>query len=128
MKITYFCLLIAGLMPILCTAIAKWGFKDFDNHNPRHWLSVQTGFRARANAAQANSFEAFPLFAVSVICALGAQSELDLLAGLCLLFIGFRLFYIFAYITDRARFRTLMWVAALGCVIGNFALAISAIT
>jgi len=127
-KITYICLLIAGLMPILCTAIAKWGFKDFDNHNPRNWLSVQTGFRARANAAQANSFEAFPLFAVSVICALGAQAELDLLAGLCLLFIGFRLLYVFAYITDRATFRTLMWVAALGCVIGNFALAISAIT
>ena len=36
---------------------------------PRRWLEQQQGFRARANAAQANGFEAFPFFAAAVIVA-----------------------------------------------------------
>ncbi len=60
MKISFLCVLIAGLLPYLGTMAAKWGFRRYDNHNPRQWLGEQTGFRARGNAAQANSFEAFP--------------------------------------------------------------------
>ena len=52
MKISVLCLLIAGVLPLISTAIAKWGFRDFDNHYPREWLARQTGFRARANAAK----------------------------------------------------------------------------
>lgn len=52
--------LIAGLLPIVCAGIAKWGVKNYDNHQPRSWLALQEGYRARANAAQENSFEAFP--------------------------------------------------------------------
>ena len=33
-----------------------------DNHDPRRWLANQTGWRARANAAQANSYEVLPFF------------------------------------------------------------------
>ena len=47
-------LLVAGLMPIVCAGIAKAGQKNYDNHNPREWLAKQTGYRARANAAQGN--------------------------------------------------------------------------
>ena len=52
MNLPVACVLIAGMLPLVSTAIAKWGFQGFDNHNPREWLSRQTGFRARANAAQ----------------------------------------------------------------------------
>lgn len=66
MNWTYFSLLIAGVLPVACAGIAKLGFKEYDNHNPRAWLAKQTGFRARSNAAQSNNFEAFPFFAAGV--------------------------------------------------------------
>ena len=37
-------ILIAGLLPLICAAIAKWGDKTYDNHNPRAWLANQEGF------------------------------------------------------------------------------------
>ena len=58
---------------------AKQG--GYDNSDPRGWLARQTDWRARANAAQANSFEALPFFIGAVIIAhqLGApQTRLDL--------------------------------------------------
>ena len=124
MKSAYICLLIAGLMPLICAATAKWGFKDFDNHNPRNWLSTQTGFRSRANAAQANCFEAFPFFAASVGCSLSAQSDPQILAWTCVLFIILRALYIICYVADLAALRTLVWAGAYACVIGNFIQAI----
>ncbi len=60
MLISYGAVLAAGIMPVVCAGIAKSGFKGYDNSDPRAWLARQTGFRARANAAQANCFEAFP--------------------------------------------------------------------
>jgi uncharacterized MAPEG superfamily protein len=55
----------------------------YDNHDPRAWMARQKDWRARANAAQANSFEALPFFIGAVIIAhqLGAaQARLDILA------------------------------------------------
>ena len=56
MIIAFWCVLIAGLLPLACTYVAKFGPTSnsagrFDNHNPRAWLAQQTGLRARANAA-----------------------------------------------------------------------------
>jgi ABC-type Fe3+ transport system permease subunit len=45
----------AGVLPLLGAASAKWGFKGFDNHNPRAWLAEQTGARARARAQLSHS-------------------------------------------------------------------------
>ena len=75
MNIAFLCVLVVGVLPIVCAGIAKWGFHGFDNHNPREWLASQTGFRARANAAQSNSFEAFPFFAVGVVLATLAHAD-----------------------------------------------------
>ncbi len=69
MSIAYWCVLVAALLPYIATAIAKAGGERFSNRNPRLWLDKQQGFRARANAAQANGFEAFPFFAAAVIVA-----------------------------------------------------------
>ena len=124
MKTAYICLVLTGLMPIMCTAIAKWGFENFDNHNPRQWLSEQTGFRARANAAQANCFEAFPFFATSVLCAIVAKSDLDQLSLVCMLFVALRLLYVVFYITDKASLRTGAWISGFACILINFFSAI----
>jgi len=112
MTIAYWCVLIAGLLPYGATLCAKLGAR-FDNNNPRQWLAQQTGWRARANAAQQNAFEAFPLFAVAVLVAhqLGAaQPRVDLLAEI---FVGARIAYLLAYLADRALIRTLVWLTGI---------------
>ena len=60
---------LAVLLPYACAYLAKAGGfgkrrseGGFDNADPRGWLAHQQGVSARANAAQANSFEALPFF------------------------------------------------------------------
>lgn len=120
LTVAYWAVLVAALLPIVCAGIAKWGAfakprreGGYDNHNPRAWLSRQSDWRARANAAQANSFEALPFFIGAVIIAhqLGAnQTRLDVLA---FLFVVLRLVYILLYVADLASARSLTWTLAL---------------
>jgi uncharacterized MAPEG superfamily protein len=129
--LAYGCVLVAALLPILCAGIAKWGLfgkprreGGYDNHNPRAWLARQTDWRARANAAQANSFESLPFFIGAVIIAHqlhAPQTRLDILA---FLFIFTRLVYILMYLADMATARSLAWVVALGL---NIAILLSGI-
>ena len=62
MTIAFACVLFMGLFPYVAAGIAKKGFENYDNSQPRAWLAQQSGFRARANAAQANLFESLPFF------------------------------------------------------------------
>jgi len=120
LTVAYWAVLVAALLPIFCAGLAKWGMFSkprraggFDNNNPRAWLANQQSWRARANAAQANSFEALPFFIGAVIIAhqLGAyQTRLDVLA---FLFVVLRMLYILMYVADMANVRTLAWVLAL---------------
>jgi uncharacterized MAPEG superfamily protein len=117
--IAYWILLLSAFLPIICTGIAKWGMftksrkeGGYDNHNPRDWLLKQQGWRARANAAQANTFEALPFFFAAVIIAhqIGAeQTRLDLL---CLSWLMLRIFYIIMYVGDMATVRSGVWFGA----------------
>ena len=120
LTVAYWAVLVVALLPIVCAGLAKWGMfakprreGGYDNHNPRAWLSRQSDWRARANAAQANSFEALPFFIGAVIIAhqLGAnQTRLDVLA---FIFVVLRLVYILLYVADLASARSLTWVLAL---------------
>ena len=56
-------------MPIIATGIAKAGDRSYNNRMPRDWLAKQTGMRARANAAQANSWEALIVFGLALLSA-----------------------------------------------------------
>ena len=69
MKIGYFCLFLACVLPIVATAIAKAGDRSFNNRRPREWLAKQEGYRARANAAQGNSWEALAVFGFALLSA-----------------------------------------------------------
>ena len=118
--VAYWCVLIAALLPIACAWLAKSGTlgksrKDggYDNNDPRAWLARQKDWRARANAAQANSFEALPFFigAVIIAHALGAgQTLLDILA---LAYVMLRIFYILMYVSDMAMARSAVWAGAM---------------
>jgi len=123
MTLAYWCVLIAGLLPVLATVFAKWGLKGFDNNNPRAWLAKQSGFRARANAAQQNSFEAFPFFAAAVIIAHLAHAPQGRIDALAVAFIVLRLLYLACYLADRATVRTLVWGLAYACIIGLFVIS-----
>ena len=123
--IAYWCVLVAAVLPVVCAGIAKYGMfrtsrreGGYDNDNPRAWLARQTDWRARANAAQANTFEALPFFFAAVIIAhllQANQARLDILA---LLFIGMRLAYIVMYVGNLATARSMVWALALFINIG----------
>lgn len=122
MTTAYWCVLAAGLLPYVATVSAKIGAR-FDNHMPRAWLAAQSGWRARANAAQMNGFEAFPLFAVAVLVAhqLGAPAaRVDTLA---LTFVAARVAYIVTYIADWALLRSLVWMLGIGSAVAIFTAA-----
>ena len=112
-------LLFAGAMPWICAGIAKGGQKNYDNHNPREWLAKQTGYRARANAAQANCFEAFPMYAVGVLLAMLSDIEADQLEMWAGLFIAARVAYVAFYVMDKDKLRSLAWLVG---VVSTFAL------
>ena len=120
MTIAYWCVLFMGLFPYVAAGIAKKGFEGYDNGMPRQWLAKQTGFRARANAAQANLFESLPFFFAAVIIASMAnapQGKIDLLA------IGFvlaRIAYLVCYIANWPTTRSIVWLAGIACVVSIF--------
>jgi uncharacterized MAPEG superfamily protein len=123
MVISYASVMVAGLMPMVCAGIAKFGAKSYNNHDPRAWLAQQTGFRARANAAQANCFEAFPFFAVGVVLALLTGVEPWLVDILAVLFVAARIAYVACYLADKALFRSIFWSVGYLSVIVFYVLA-----
>ncbi len=124
MNKAYLCVLIAGLLPYVCAMAAKWGFQDFDNHNPRQWLAQQTGFRARSNAAQANSFEAFPLFAAGVVLATLAHVEPSRIDLYAMVFVAARVGFVLCYLSEKASWRSLCWLVGILSVLALFAAAL----
>lgn len=120
MTVGYWCVLIAGLLPYAATLTAKIGGERFDNRNPRVWLGAQSGFRGRANAAQLNGFEAFPLFAAGVIVAHLAGVDQSRIDALAVTFIVARLAYLAFYLADQALLRSLAWSVGILCAVGLF--------
>jgi uncharacterized MAPEG superfamily protein len=122
MTIALWCVLAAGLLPYISTMIAK-SKGPYDNNAPRDWLQNQTGFRQRANAAQQNSFEAFPLFAAAVSVAQLLNAPHATIDRLAAAFIAVRLLYVICYVADWATLRTLVWFAGMVCVVSIFVVA-----
>jgi len=127
MTLANYCIIIAGLLPIVCAGIAKSrGFgkrrRDggFDNNNPRAWLANLSGWQARANAAQANSFEALPLFIAGVLVAQQMQAPQGRIDALALAFVAARLAFIGLYLADKASLRSLAWTIGVGCSVALF--------
>jgi uncharacterized MAPEG superfamily protein len=124
MTTALWCLFVAALLPVVCAGISKWGFKNFDNRRPREWLAKQDGWRARANSAQANSWEALIVFAAGVLTAHVAGAAQPTVDALAIAFIVARVLYIYLYVSDRATFRSFAWFASYGISLAMFFLAI----
>ncbi|PTT87622.1 hypothetical protein DBR42_11330 [Pelomonas sp. HMWF004] len=127
MTLAQLCLLAACVMPIACAGLAKSkGFGKrrreggFDNHAPREWLANLQGWQARAHAAQANSWEALPIFIAGLVVAHQHQAAQATVDALALGFMAARLAFVAAYVADKALLRSLLWVAGLAASIALF--------
>jgi uncharacterized MAPEG superfamily protein len=129
MTIANWCVLIAALLPFVCTITAKSAGvgksrRDggYDNNDPRGWLSRQSGLSLRANSAQANSFEALPFFIGAVALAQQGGADQGYIDQLAMAFVGLRVVYIGLYFADLATLRSIVWFAA---VVANVMILLS---
>ncbi|WP_047289680.1 MAPEG family protein [Pseudomonas protegens] len=123
MTVAFWCVLIAIILPYLCTAIAKgagkYGLRY--NHDPRAFLSTLEGLPKRAHNAQLNGFEVTPAFAAAVIIAhVAGNAELVTINVLAVLFITSRLLYMICYLADWAVLRSLVWFVGMGLIASFF--------
>ena len=126
MQTALICVLVAGLMPYLWTAVAKARGPRYDNRDVRSWQSRLDGVAYRAHAAHLNSFEAFPLFAAAVLAAMIAGADPARVNLLAIAFVVLRVVYFAVYLANLAAVRSLVWFGAIGCVIAIFVAAIRA--
>ena len=122
MNLSYWCILIAGILPVVTVAVAKWGRRDFDNAEPRQWMEKLQGLRRRADNAHRNHFEAFPFFAASVLVAQQLNADQDSINMLAVTFIAARIVYTLLYLANRPTMRSISWVIGYIAVIGLFLL------
>ena len=125
MTIGLWCVLIGILMPLLWTGVAKsMGRYDLRaNQHPRDFLAKLSGPASRANAAQLNSFEAFPAFAAAVLVAQYAHAPQHSIDRLAIAWVVLRLIYGALYIANLAALRSLVWFGGMACVVGLFVIA-----
>lgn len=123
--VAYWCVLLMALLPYGCAWLAKSGGfgkprkqGGYDNHEPRAWLARQTDWRARANAAQSNTFESLPFFFAAVIIAHQLHAGQGLIDILAVLFVTLRIVYVAMYVADLATVRSAIWSLALLVNIG----------
>jgi len=113
MNQAYLCIFLALVFPLTMAAVAKFGGMRqgviFDNHAPRSCLAMLSGWPQRANWAQQNCWEAFPIFAVSVFMAEQSGFPPGNLAVWSWIFIATRFVYVLCYLMDVAVLRSLCW-------------------
>ena len=116
MLISFVCVFIASLLPLLWIAFAKMnaGFKVKHNHNPREFMEKSEGIARRALNAEKNALEAFPPFAAGVLIAVVCQVNSISLAVLSILFITVRVLHGVFYILDKPNERSFVWFIGIG--------------
>ena len=126
MTIAIVCVILAAFLPIIAAGIAKFGPSEntgsapYDNNQPREWLAKQTGLRARANAAQANTFESLPFFYVAIAIAMILQAPQARIEALAIGYLLARVAYIACYVMDWANLRTMVWLVGFACTVALF--------
>ena len=126
MTLAYACILVAALLPYVWTVVAKSAAPKFDNRDPRAWLAKQENPKVhRANAAQLNAFEAFAPFAAAVLMAQLAGVDPARITQLAVAFVALRLLHGLFYVGNKPKFRSLVWVAGLACVLALMGLAVA---
>ena len=98
------------MLYLLTIVPIKWlGFRSYDNSKPRDPAFYDDPIRARALGAHQNGIEAFPFFAVAVLLAEFRAAPQNLINELAVLFLIVRIAYVFTYLGNRPRLRSILW-------------------
>jgi uncharacterized MAPEG superfamily protein len=109
MPLAIWCVLAAGILPILTAGVAKRGDRTFDNSKPRDWEATLQGWRKRVYAAHRNGLESFPFFAAAVLSAWTQGASQNWVDGLAVAYVVSRLLYVWAYASDRPSLRSALF-------------------
>lgn len=96
----------------------------YDYGLPRDQQHELSGIYRRAQAAHLNGIEGFAPFAVAALLA-AATNPSDAVAQLAMGYALTRVLFVAAYLADLNPWRTVVWMAGLGCNIGLFVLAVN---
>jgi uncharacterized MAPEG superfamily protein len=110
MTVAEYCVFACVALYLLTIVPVKWiGFRDYDNSKPRDPAFYQDAIRARALGAHQNGIEAFPFFAAAVLLAEFRAAPQNLINELAVLFLIVRIAYVFTYLGNRSRLRSILW-------------------
>jgi len=110
MTIAEWCVFGAVMLYLLTIVPIKWiGFRSYDNSRPRDPAFFEDPLRARALSAHLNGIEAFPFFAAAVLLAEFRAAPQNLINELAVLFLIVRIAYVFTYLGNRPRLRSILW-------------------
>ncbi|MGD2031704.1 MAG: MAPEG family protein [Gammaproteobacteria bacterium] len=124
MDISIWCVFVAFLLiyltrlPVVIASRRQEGYLEIGN--PREQQARLTGVGSRAQAAHQNTLEAFAPFAAAVWVAHYGNTDPGLMNTLAVVFVALRVLYVAAYLADLNPWRTVIWMAAMFCVIGLF--------
>jgi len=127
MTIPFQCLAVVAFLPYVCSWMGGYfryrQFGRIDNKNPRRQAAALEGAGARAQAAQANAWEALPFFTAGVVVSHLSGADPETAATLSIVFVATRILHPILYLADLDIVRSLVFVAGLGCVVGLFAIS-----
>jgi len=127
MTVPFWCLLVAIAIPYVLAGLGgvyrARQFGAVDNKNPRQQAARLEGVGARVQAAQANAWEALPVFATSVFVAHLAGADPGTAANLSLAFLAFRVLHVIFYVSDLDKLRSLSFLGGFACCVGLFVAA-----
>lgn len=109
MTLAFWCVLVAGVLPLVWVGYAKATGGRYDNRAPRDYLAGVSGASKRAHWAEQNSYEAFPLFAAGVLVAHAAGAPQGTVDALAMTFVAARIGHGICYIADLATLRSVVW-------------------
>jgi len=118
MSIPIWCVFITALLIYIARMPVGKAMKEqggYNNHLPRQQQAQLTGYGARALAAHQNTIEAFMLFAVGVLMAHTTQRAGWLIVTLAIIFVIARIIYLWFYLADLPKLRSLAWVVGIVC-------------
>jgi len=110
MTVAEYCIFACVAIYLLTiVSVKRLGSGQYDNSKPRDPAFYEDAIRARALGAHQNGIEAFPFFAVAVLLAQFRAAPQNLINELAVLFVIVRIAYVFTYVGNRPRLRSILW-------------------
>ena len=127
MTIPFWCLFVTTLIPVALALMgAGFRFRQLgvvDNKDPRAQAADLTGAGSRVYAAQANAWEAVPIFSAAVFVSHLAGANPSTAALLSEIFVGARILHAITYLANLDILRSLIFGVGLACCVGLFVIS-----